>query len=91
MARLSAIKICLHRFLPCPAELNASVCSCVSPCALLCSAPELQNAQCLAYRVVRASTDPALFRLLCLIVDFLEAEGYGIKTRVEGLGDICYA
>lgn len=65
------------------------VCVCVRPCVLLCSAPELENAECL--QSSGASTASALFQLLCFIVDFLEAEGYGIKTRVEGLGDICYA
>lgn len=40
---------------------------------------------------IRFPFDSALFRLLYFIVDFLVAEGYGIKTRVEDLGDICYA
>lgn len=58
-------------------------------CVLLCSAQGWKTHG--ACRVVKASTGSALFRLLYFIVDFLEAEGYGIKTRVEGLGDICYA
>lgn len=63
---------------------------CVCVCVCYCAQPQSWKTHS-ACRVVRASTDRALFRLLCFIVDFLEAEGYGIKTRVEGLGDICYA
>lgn len=55
--------------------------------AVLCPGLETRS----ACRVVKPSTGCALFQLLYFIVNFLEAEGYGIKTRVEGLGDICYA
>lgn len=41
--------------------------------------------------VIRFPFDGVLFQLLYFIVDFLKAEGYGIKIRVEDLGDICYA
>lgn len=90
MACIFTIKIRPRCFLPCLAELNASVCSCASLCVCYCAQPQSWKRHS-ACRVVSASTDRALFRLLCFIVDFLEAEGYGIKTRVEGLGDICYA
>lgn len=72
----------------CLAELR--VCSCVSLCLCPCAQPHSWEMHP-ACRAGRAATDRALFRLLWLIVDFLEAEGCGIKTGVEGLGDICYA
>lgn len=59
------------------------------PVRVIVLSPGLET--CGARRVVKPSTGSALFQLLYFIVNFLEAEGYGIKTRVEGLGDICYA
>ncbi|KYO36928.1 hypothetical protein Y1Q_0020936 [Alligator mississippiensis] len=63
-------------------------------CILLCAAPSkraLKRINLKGFeRPLDISLDPEMFAFQ-LDTDFLKAEGYGIKIRVEDLGDICYA
>ncbi|KYO36929.1 hypothetical protein Y1Q_0020936 [Alligator mississippiensis] len=71
-------------------------------CILLCAAPSKRALKRINLKGFERPLDISLDPVQCIHflntgrskdfnTDFLKAEGYGIKIRVEDLGDICYA